>query len=243
MGLSGLAYLTREAAAMLSLIGKEEKRGGAFVALPKPAPLGMGLGEVISRRRSVRKFSGEAVPFESLAALIKAASGITATSPRSNENSGFALRSTPSGGGLYPVDLYIAAMRVIGLQRAVYFYDPHRDGLWLTADHTATDALLAALALPHQVIEQDRACAVFLLVSRPWRSMRKYGNRGLRHVFIEAGAMAEHVSLAAVALNLGSVHCASFYDDEAHEAIGIDGLHETLVHSIFLGVRSGGTSE
>ena len=57
----------------------------------------------------------------------------------------------------------------------------------------------------------------------------------MRYVFLEAGAMAEHISLAAVGIGIGDVHCGSFYDDEVHEAMGIDGLHEALIHSVFLG--------
>jgi SagB-type dehydrogenase family enzyme len=76
---------------------------------------------------------------------------------------------------------------------------------------------------------------LLLLVGRPWRSMRKYGARGMRHVFLEAGAMAEHVHLAATALGLGSVDCSSVYDDEAHEALGMDGLYEALLHVVVVG--------
>jgi nitroreductase len=58
----------------------------------------------------------------------------------------------------------------------------------------------------------------------------------MRHVFLEAGAIAEHVNLAAAALGIGSVDSSSFYDDEVHEALGIDGVFEALVHAQVLGV-------
>jgi hypothetical protein len=31
------------------------------------------------------------------------------------------------------------------------------------------------------------------------------------------------------------VDCASVFDDEVHEALGIDGLYECLVHAILVG--------
>jgi SagB-type dehydrogenase family enzyme len=65
--------------------------------------------------------------------------------------------------------------------------------------------------------------------------MRKYGNRGLRFLFLEAGAMAQNIHLACEALGLGSFDCASVYDDEVHEALGIDGLHESLLHTVIIG--------
>jgi SagB-type dehydrogenase family enzyme len=72
-------------------------------------------------------------------------------------------------------------------------------------------------------------------VARPWRSMRKYGSRGVRYVFVEAGAIAQCVHLAAEALGVGTVDCASVYEDEAGDVMGIDGLFEQLVHTVVVG--------
>jgi hypothetical protein len=65
--------------------------------------------------------------------------------------------------------------------------------------------------------------------------MRKYGDRGLRFVFIEAGAIAENIHLPTVAFVYGSVDCASVHEDEIHDALGIDGGDEALIHAIVLG--------
>ena len=42
-----------------------------------------------------------------------------------------ALRTVPSGGALYPLELYVAARRVDGLDEALYHYDPLRHVLEL----------------------------------------------------------------------------------------------------------------
>jgi SagB-type dehydrogenase family enzyme len=89
--------------------------------------------------------------------------------------------------------------------------------------------------MPDEQISVSRANAVFLLIGQPWKSMRKYGPRGLRLLFLEAGAISQNVHLATAALGLGSVDCASVYDDEAHEVLGLDGLHEVLLHVLILG--------
>jgi SagB-type dehydrogenase family enzyme len=235
MGVSIGSYLTDLGVAMLSQLGREGRLGNRCVSLPNSVELVMSLGEVIRRRRSVRKYSGDAIPLSYLATIIRAASGITEHTAGKEGISTPAFRSTPSGGALYPIDLYVAALSVESLSRGVYVYDSHRDVLWQTGDVAEVNALLETLALPGQVISEKQASAVCLLVGRPWRSMRKYGARGMRYVFIEAGAIAEHINLAAVALGLGSVDCGSFYDDEVHEAIEIDGLYETLIHTVFLG--------
>lgn len=235
MGLSVASYFSEQAVAMLSLLGREDRRGSHCLSLPKSVELHMNLGEVIRRRRSVRTYSGDAMPLAYLATIIRAACSITGRTAEEDSVSGYAFRSTPSGGALYPIDLYVAALHVEGLPRSLYVYDPCRDELWQTGDDGMVNALLEALALPGRVITEKQASAVCLLVGRPWRSMRKYGDRGMRYVFLEAGAMAEHINMAAVALGLGSVDCGSFYDDEVHEALEVDGLYEALIHSVFLG--------
>ncbi len=235
MALSGLNYFTEQAYAMLSLLGHEKRLGSHCISLPKSIELNMPLGEVLQKRRSVRTYSGGAMALAALATIIRAACAIARDTPEKKDAPVIASRRTPSGGALYPIDLHIAALRVDSLPRGLYLYDPHRDGLWQREEDVGLNALLDALALPGQVFTEKETSAICLLVGRPWRSMRKYGDRGMRLVFLEAGAMAEHISLAAVALGFGSLHCASFYDDEAHEALEIDGLYETLIHSVFLG--------
>jgi len=207
-----------------------------MVPLPRSVELPMAFGEAVRRRRSVRSYTGDAFSLAYLATIARAACGVTGHLHSEDANgTRLALRATPSSGGLYPVEIHIVALRVDGLERGAYVYDPQRDALWQTGDERNVDALLGALAAPDQVIRTSQAGAILLLVGRAWKVMRKYGERGMRHLFLEAGAMAAHVNLAAVALGLGSVDSSSIYDDEAHEALEVDGLYEALVHSIVLG--------
>jgi len=195
----------------------------------------MSVSEAIRQRRSVRTYTGEPVPLSWVATLAFAAEGVTHTTASGDSGVEMALRSAPSAGALYPVELRLAALRVTDLACAVYAYDAQRHELVTVGDETALDGLMESLAVADEIVMCSQAALVCLFVARPWRSMRKYGPRGMRHVFIEAGAMAENVNLAAVALGLGAVDCSSVYDDEAHEALGIDGVYEAVVHAQVLG--------
>lgn len=227
------AYFADPAGAMLSRLGNES-RGAPTVALPAPEPMRMATEEAIRRRRSGREYTGDSMALKHLATLAAAACGVTGTAATGDGGSGIALRSTASGGALYPVELCLAALGVDNLSRQIYGYDARRHELFgVAAD---VDELLATFIVPEDVVTMNEANAIFLLVARPWRSMRKYGPRGMRHVFLEAGAMASHLHLACVALGFGSVDCSSVYDDEAHEVLGIDGVYETLVHTVIVGV-------
>lgn len=228
-------YFTEVGTTVVSLLGQEGPRGSARIELPPSVPLRMELGEAIGRRRSVRTYSGEPIPLAYLATIARAACGVTGVAHAGGDVT-IRLRSTPSAGGLYPIELHVAALRTADLPRATYYYDARRDCLWETGRDGKVGALLEAVAAPEEIVTTSSASALLLLVARPWRSMRKYGPRGMRHVLHEAGAIAEHVNLAAVALGVGSVDCASFYDDEVHEALGVDGVYQALVHTIVLGM-------
>ena len=227
------SYFTEPGVDLPPLIGREGRRGTARIRLPPSVPLRLSFDATVSRRRSSRTYTGDSMTLAYLATILRAACGITGHGGREGE---LALRATPSGGGLYPVDLHVAALRVDSLPRAVYVFEPLGDALWQTGDATTVDALLAAVAAPDEVVMTTSATALVFLIARPWRGMRKYGARGMRHVFLEAGAIAQHVNLAASALGIGSVDSSSFYDDEVHEALEVDGVFEALVHTVVLGI-------
>lgn len=231
-------YFADGSVVMLSMLGQEINAGLHEIKLPEACRLHLELGEAIARRRSVRNFTGDAIELREVAALLRSAAGITCRAEVNLSGGGQSVlrfRSTASGGGLYPVDLYVAALNVNDLDRGLYRYGPVKEVLSKMGDSADVSSLLDCFCVPDDAISISRANLIFLLVGQPWRSMRKYGNRGMRFVFLEAGLIAQNIHLATVALGFGSVDCASIYDDEAHEAMNLDGLYQTLLHTIILG--------
>jgi SagB-type dehydrogenase family enzyme len=232
------SYFNDSAVVMLSMLGHEENIGLRELSLPESARLRMELAEVIGRRRSIRNYTGDEMELDYLATILRSAAGITAYAEvnlQQGDQATLRFRTTPSGGGLYPVDLYVAVLNVKDLDRGIYRYDPINDTILQLGDRSDIDKLLQCFAVPEQMISISRANAIFLLVGQPWRAMRKYGNRGMRFLFIEAGSMAEHINMATLALGFGSLDCASIYDDEAHEAMHLDGLYQSLLHTVIVG--------
>jgi SagB-type dehydrogenase family enzyme len=232
------SYFYDPGVVMLSRLGREPHVGFREVRLPPGTRLRMEVGQAMARRRSSRSYTGDAIDLDYLAAMVRSAAGITSRTEVPLMGGGasrLAFRATPSGGGLYPIHLYVAALLVRGLDKGVYRYNPDRDVLSQTGDQADLDKLLESFCVPDEVISLTRASVLFFLVAQPWRAMRKYGNRGMRFVFIEAGSMAQNINLASVALGFGSVECASVYDDEAHEALHLDGVYQALVHTLVVG--------
>lgn len=226
-------------AVMSSMVGNDPIVEEVQVPLPKGTPLRMEVGEAIQNRRSIRTFTGEMIHFDDLGTLARSSGGVTARGEIDHFRGGKTiahLRTTPSAGGLYPIEIYVAALNIRGLKKGIYRYDPLQDSFLQTGDRERLDQLMVTFAGEDETITLSRAGAVFLLVGRPGRATRKYGARGLRHMFIEAGHMAQNIHLASVSLGIGSVDSSSIYEDEAHEVLRMDGIHETLVHTIVVGM-------
>lgn len=231
-------YFTDASQTMLSMHGDERTNEAETCALPPSTPLRMSVEDAIRRRRSTRKFTGDAIEAEYLATLVRAAGGVTGTALVTLDDGGqreLRFRATPSGGGLYPNELLVAAGRVAGLAPAIYRYQPTRDVLVRIADSEVVEKLPTCFAVTEELLSLRQAAAMFFVIGRPWKSMRKYGDRGMRFVLMEAGYLAQNLHLAATALGLGSVDCASVFEDEVHELLGLDGVFESLVHTVLVG--------
>jgi SagB-type dehydrogenase family enzyme len=241
-GLSAQGFYYGAPALMSSLVGHESCGDEARIELSEPIALKMEIGQAMRRRRSKRDYSGEKLGFDEFSTLIWSAAGVTGRGEVSHLRGGrtsIYFRTTPSGGALYSIELYVAALNVDRVPIGLYRHEAISGNVVEVGGSSTIDRLLATFCVNDDQISLSRASSIFLLIARPWRAMRKYGPRGLRHVFIEAGSMAQNVHLACVALGLSSVDCSSVYDDEAHEALGVDGLYETLVHVVVIGDPGG----
>jgi SagB-type dehydrogenase family enzyme len=225
-------YVADEFVPVVGATDTESVPAADRVELPDPLELTAPLGEVIRRRRSAREFSGGPVAFAEIATLVRAVAGTTRTAG----DSVLPGRAVPSGGGLYPVELWMIALDVTGLGRGVYRYAPRLDVFERCGDEDVVERFLReGLIDVGAASPANGAAAVAGLVARPWRSMRKYGPRGLRLVLHEVGAMSQHLHLAATALDLASTDWSSFYDRPANRCLTLDGLRQTLLHTVLVG--------
>ena len=224
-------YLDESFLPVVSHVDTEAVIDADRVDLPASAPPTAPLGDVIAARRSARDFGGP-VAFAELAAVVRACAAVT-REPGDGVMPG---RAVASGGALYPVELWILALDVPGLERGAYRYAPCQDVFARCGDaEVVAEFLREGLMDYGEQSPLTRAAAIGALVARPWRSMRKYGPRGTRLTLHEVGAMSQQFHLAATALGLASTDWSSFYDVPANRALGLDGLRHLLLHTVLLG--------
>lgn len=176
------------------------------VRLPQPrTDSAVSVERALQLRRSVRNFSASALTLNEIAQLLWSAQGITHAE---------GLRTAPSAGALYPLEIILAAGRVGGLEPAIYRYSPARHELAVLAAGDRRIGLARA-ALDQQWMQKAAAVLVFCAVEK--RATRKYGNRGIAYIYIEVGHAAQNVFLQAQALGLGAAVVGAF--DEAQTAL------------------------
>ncbi len=194
---------------------------GEIIKLP-PAKLKgtMSVEEALHARRSTREYATTALTLQSVAQLLWAAQGITATK---------GLRTAPSPIAVYLVKAYIVAGNVEGLKPGVYSYKPE--------DHTIeilkAGSLEAQLgSLGQQVF--SAAPAVVVIASLDDKAAKTFGDFAPRAASMEMGHVAENVALQVTALGLGCVTATGFDNNKARDILGLP-ASQTPVYLIPVG--------
>jgi SagB-type dehydrogenase family enzyme len=186
----------------------------------------MSVDEAIKRRRSIRTFSHKPLTMEQLSYLLWASSGIQ------RKEGGYGFRTAPSAGGLYPIETYLIASNVQGLEKALHHYSI-KSHLLEELERGDFSVTIARAALGQKMFL--RAAAIFVWTALFDRSKWKYRQRAYRYVYLDAGHIAQNLALSATCLGLGSCQIGAFFDDEVNEIVGIDGEEESAIYLSVVG--------
>jgi SagB-type dehydrogenase family enzyme len=180
------------------------------------------LGDVIARRRSIRDYVLRPMPLATLGRLLHATHGIKG---QRDDGELFFTRPAPSAGGLYPIEIYVAIQFVEGLDDGIYHYDPQAHELELVRAGLAHPAL-TRISLDQTMVLGANVVAILTAV--PERTMWKYGQRGYRYVWLDAGHIGQNLYLVGTALGLGAVGIGGFFDRELNELLGLPPGEEAI---------------
>ncbi|MCA1373578.1 SagB/ThcOx family dehydrogenase [Bradyrhizobium sp. IC4060] len=147
------------------------------------------LNVVLERRRSRRDFCGS-LSLASLSKLLVEGLGL----PRflRGRPYAFEVRSYPSGGALFPIDVVVEARNVAELPAGSYFYDPRRTRLIQLADHVWSVGQSPFF----------KAAAVMWMIYSRSVNAQKYAENAKRLALIEAGHIGQNLLLVAESLDL-----------------------------------------
>jgi SagB-type dehydrogenase family enzyme len=155
---------------------------------------------------------------------------------RSNEGTGLprASRAVPSGGALYPLEIFFFSKAIEGFDAGLYHYNPGQNILRRLRDGDLSPEISRCLVDFQSNLATDASLMVFVTALFE-RSTFKYGARGYRFALLEAGHLAQNLNLIAGALGLGSINIGGYYDRRVDEVLGLDGLLHSTLYMIGIG--------
>lgn len=223
---------------------RPEYEGRERIVLPSPGELEADLGDVLERRRSGRSYAGASLSMDELSTLLHHSCGVTAERPVDTGGIDASTvtqehRSYPSPGALYPVEPYVLVVNGNDdLERGLYYYVPETHELRVLRRTPSTE--VTDLFPASGPIEHERAAITLFLTGAFWRAKAKYGPLGHRFVLQESGHLAQNVQLVAQALGLASVPIGGFYADTTDEFLNVNGVDESTVYTVSVGVPDRG---
>lgn len=208
--------------------GKRYPRA-AKVALPAVHPVGEFSG-VLLARRTWRRFGRAPLELRALATLLRFSFGVhgwIAGGPMGR----YALKTSPSGGALTPLEAYVAVRRVRGLAPGLYHYDSVRHRLARLRRRVPRFSAY----LPAQRW-YDGAAILVLLTAVFARPQWKYPSaRTYRVLLAEAGHLAQTFCLTATWLGLAPFSTMALADSRIEGDLGIDGVSEAVLYAVGAG--------
>ena len=181
------------------------------VNLPKANVEGsMSLEQAIGTRRSRREFLPKSLTLEQIGQLAWAAQG---------QDSRSKYRTVPSAGATYPLELFLVT------EEGLFHYLLAKHALEKLSDRDLRSELALA-AWGQEFIEAAPLTLIF--AAQFTRTTTRYGKRGVRYVYMEAGHAAQNVHLQAESLGLGSVAVGAFDDASVSKVLTLPGHLEPI---------------
>jgi SagB-type dehydrogenase family enzyme len=201
--------------------------GAGTLALPRD--LSLPPTSTLSALRQRQDSPQKPFDLEAVTRLLFCAGGLTKRASVGGEDYHF--RAAASAGALYPVEIYLVAGEIEGMERGLYHFLPAdlklhglRRGDWRP--------YLARCAGSTSICD---ARAVFILTSIFWRSAWKYRARAYRYCFWDAGMIVANLLAAANADALNSEIVTTFSDQPLEELLEVDGGREGIACLVAVG--------
>ena len=215
------------AAAAASEVDFAGRRILETVELPKPGTDGtVSVEKALAERRSVRSFTTDPLTLDEVSQLLWSAYGITYTRDGMPDFVRGGLRTAPSAGALYPLEVYLVAGNVEGLRAGLYRYvsDGHLLQMLIGGDLRLD---LQRACHGQRFVGSAPASIVYSAIYE--RCTSKYGERGReRYVCMDLGHSGQNVYLQCEALGLGTCAVGAFDDEAVHKVMRLSEEEEAL---------------
>ncbi|MBM4403746.1 MAG: SagB/ThcOx family dehydrogenase [Candidatus Cloacimonetes bacterium] len=177
---------------------------GITIPLPEPMITGsVSVEQAIHQRRSTRSFKDESLSIAQISQILYSAQGI------SHQERG--LRTAPSAGAIYPLELYAIIGKADDIDPGLYRYQPTTHSLALIQTGDLRQSIISKVS--RQAFVASAPISLILTVAYE-RISERYSERGMMYAHMEVGHVGQNVHLQAEALGLGTVMVGAFNESE-----------------------------
>lgn len=207
---------------------------GEDVGLPDPREvrIGLSLREAFEARRSLREYGEASLSLAELSYLLWSTQGVSRVIP---DRATF--RTVPSAGARHAFETVVLANRVESLEPGTcqYLALDHRL-MRLDPSPDLADRMTEA-CLGQKMVHQS--AATFVWVADRRRMSWRYGERGVRYLFLDAGHVCQNLYLAAESIGAGACAIGAFDDQWVNKLLELDGIERFVVYLASVGKRAG----
>jgi SagB-type dehydrogenase family enzyme len=150
-----------------------------------------------------------------LGRILYLGAGVVRTAERDGRQILF--RAAGSAGARFPLEVYASTRGVQGVPDGVHWYDP--------VEHALVQVGPAAAGV----------ASTLIVTGVPWRTGWRYGERGWRHLYWDAGTLLSQLIAAADSAGAGPRLQTRFADTAIADLVGADGVHEFPLALLALG--------
>lgn len=188
--------------------------------------------ELVHLRASCRRFTPGSIPLAQISGLLLAGYGaldriVFGSLEQVN-------RPVPSGGGLYPLEIYTLILHSNEIDPGLYHFNALHHGLEPIRQGELPKQFLTELFM-NQPYVSDASC-LLVIAAVVDRSLWKYEDRGYRYILFEAGHVTQNFNLAAAVFGLGSLNLGGFFDLDLAEFLQLDPEVEVPLYVTAVGI-------
>ena len=192
--------------------------------------------QCIGDRKSVRRYTDEAITLEELSYLLWATQGVRGT----NEN-GKIMRTVPSAGATNTFETYLFVKNVEGLQQGIYRYQAYEHRLVFLKevdDMTAMiDEMTMAERQPFVPYFAGKASVIFAWSTIPYRAEWKFDVQAHKKILIDVGHVCQNLYIAGESIDRGVCAIGIYNQEMMDEVLGLDGDEELVIYLASVGTK------
>ncbi len=195
---------------------------------------------VLRERRTVRKLEHDSLCLRDFAGVLQ-----YAFAPQQFIDAGpfgvLPFRNYANAGARSEMEIYVNVTNVAGLDQGLYHYNVIEHSLEYLREVISRDDLFHLTY--HQPMCVDAPIGIFVTAVVDRMGYKYHHPRAMRVVYYDVGHLGQTFALVATMYGFGPFETAAFRDRAVEELLGLDGVNETVLYYLGMGIPAKETTQ